>query len=97
MEMHDKETDIFYVTDGAATFITGGKIRVGAASPVRANGWVEDIVGGEVQHLIKGNIIVIRAGDAPFVQGSFLHSVNYFVVKVLKRSEGAEAIESSLL
>src|SRR5215813_3055267 len=26
VEVHVKETDIFYVTDGAATFVTGGKM-----------------------------------------------------------------------
>src|SRR5689334_11572083 len=26
VEVHDKETDIFYVTDGEATFVTGGKM-----------------------------------------------------------------------
>ncbi len=29
VEIHDKETDIFYVIDGSATFVTGGTI-VGA-------------------------------------------------------------------
>ena len=29
VEIHDRETDIFYVTDGEATFVTGGTI-VGA-------------------------------------------------------------------
>src|SRR5258708_5923686 len=26
VEVHDKETDVLYVTDGEATFVTGGKI-----------------------------------------------------------------------
>src|ERR1700691_2918282 len=29
VEMHEKETDVFYIVDGEATFITGGKMLGG--------------------------------------------------------------------
>ena len=83
VEMHDKETDIFYVTDGAATFITGGKMVGGHVTG--PGQWIgTDIVGGEVHHLIKGDVIVIRAGTPHWFK-EVPHSVNYFVVKVVKQ------------
>src|SRR5881296_95716 len=32
VEVHEKETDIFYVTDGEATFVTGGTMIGGKAT-----------------------------------------------------------------
>src|ERR1043166_5945444 len=32
VEVHEKETDIFYVTEGEATFVTGGKMIGGKVS-----------------------------------------------------------------
>ena len=82
VEMHDKETDVFYITDGEATFVTGGKIVGGRVSaPGQTVG--TDIVGGEVHHLSKGDVIMIRAG-VPHWFKEVPHSVSYFVVKVLK-------------
>jgi glc operon protein GlcG len=82
-ELHKKETDIFYVVDGEATFITGGAM-VGskATSPGQRTG--TGIQGGEVHHLTKGDVIVIPAG-IPHWFKDVPHSVSYFVVKVLKR------------
>lgn len=82
VELHDKETDVFYIVDGGATFVTGGKMvggKVTAPGQWRAN----DIQGGEARHLTKGDVIVIPAG-VPHWFKEVPHSVSYFVVKVLK-------------
>ena len=68
VEVHDKETDTFYVIDGEATVITGGTMVGGAVS--RPNQWLgKSIEGGETHHLVKGG----RDGDSsrytPLVQG----------------------------
>jgi len=83
VELHEKETDVFYIVDGDATFVTGGKM-VGSkmTSPGQRSG--TDIVGGQVHHLTKGDVIVIPAG-IPHWFKEVPHSVNYFVVKVLKQ------------
>ena len=81
-ELHDKETDVFYIVDGSATFITGGKMvggHVTAPGQTRGTG----IEGGEVHHLTKGDVMVIPAG-IPHWYKEVPHSVSYFVVKVLK-------------
>lgn len=82
VELHDKETDVFYIVDGEATFVTGGKMVGGKLhSPGQWLG--TDIQGGQVRHLAKGDVIVIPAG-VPHWFKEVPHSVSYFVVKVLK-------------
>ncbi|HEY2844714.1 MAG TPA: cupin domain-containing protein [Bryobacteraceae bacterium] len=82
VEMHEKETDILYITDGEATFVTGGTMVGGKMS--KAGQWLgTDITGGQTQHLTKGDVITIPAG-MPHWFKEVPKSVNYFVVKVLK-------------
>lgn len=82
VEMHEKETDVFYIVNGDATFITGGKMIGGKLT--KPGQWLgTDIQGGTVHHLIKGDVIVIPAG-IPHWYKEVPHSVTYYVVKVLK-------------
>ena len=82
VEVHDKETDTFYVIDGEATFVTGGKMIGGKIS--RPNQWLgTSIEGGETHHLKKGDFIEVPAG-MPHWFKDVPHSINYYVVKVVK-------------
>lgn len=82
VEVHDKETDIFYVVDGEATFVTGGKMIGGKQT--RPDQWLgESIEGGEVHHLAKGDVITIPAGTPHWFK-EVPKSINYYMVKVLK-------------
>jgi len=82
VELHDKETDVFYVVDGDATFLTGGKMVGG--KEVSPGQWLgTDMQGGQAHHLTKGDVIVIPAG-IPHWFKEVPHSISYFVVKVLK-------------
>jgi len=82
VEIHEKDTDVFYITEGAATFVTGGTAadqHTTAPGEIRA----PKIAGGEEHHLKKGDVIIIPAGvphQFTAVDGTFL----YFVVKVTK-------------
>jgi mannose-6-phosphate isomerase-like protein (cupin superfamily) len=82
VEIHEKDTDVFYITEGAATFVTGGTAagqHTVSPGEIRA----PKIAGGEEHHLKKGDVIVIPAGvphQFTAVDGTFL----YFVVKVSK-------------
>ena len=81
VEVHDKETDVFYVTDGEATFVTGGTMVGGKQS--KADQWLgTDIQGGETHHLSKGDFMVIPAGTPHWFKET--KNVSYLVVKVLK-------------
>ncbi|HET9271710.1 MAG TPA: ankyrin repeat domain-containing protein [Vicinamibacterales bacterium] len=82
VEVHDKETDIFYVVDGEATFVTGGKMVGGKLA--RPNQWLgTSIEGGETRQLKKGDFIVIPAG-VPHWFKDVPQSVNYYVVKSIR-------------
>ena len=82
VEVHEKETDIFYVTDGEATFVTGGTMIGGKVTrPNQLNG--TDIQGGETHHLTKGDVIVIPAG-VPHWFKQVPQSIQYFTVKSIK-------------
>lgn len=79
VEVHEKETDIFYVADGAATVIAGGT-RV---KP-------DNIEGGKTFHLTRGDIMVIPAG-APHWFKEVPKSISYHVVKVTTPAGGTGA------
>jgi quercetin dioxygenase-like cupin family protein len=80
VEVHTKDTDIIYVIEGTATFITGGTIVAPkAVAPDQVRG--QKILDGEEHQLAKGDVIIVPAGVAHWfvkVSKPFL----YYVVKV---------------
>ena len=79
-EVHDKDTDVFYVVDGAATFTTGGNVVEGkttAPGEIRGAG----IRDGQSRRIAKGDILTIPKGT-PHWFSAVEGSVTYFVVKV---------------
>ena len=82
VEIHAKETDIFYVTDGEATIVTGGTMVGGRqTAPNQLRG--SDVKGGEARHLGKGDVIVIPAGVSHWFKEVPV-SINYLTIKVIK-------------
>ena len=82
VEIHEKDTDVFYITEGSATFVTGGT-AVGQHTVAPGEIRATTITGGEPHQLAKGDVIVIPNGvphQFTAVSGTFL----YFVVKVSK-------------
>jgi mannose-6-phosphate isomerase-like protein (cupin superfamily) len=80
VEVHDADTDIFYVVEGHATFVTGGTLTGGkdtAADEIRGG----TLAGGETRHLAQGDVIVIPKG-VPHWFKDVPDSIEYFVVKV---------------
>ena len=80
-EVHDAETDIIYVLQGSATFVTGGTVvdgRTTAPGETRGAG----IEGGETRQIAQGDVIIVPKGTPHWfkkVDGI----LNYYVVKVL--------------
>jgi quercetin dioxygenase-like cupin family protein len=83
VEIHEHDTDIFYVTQGAATFVTGGT-AIDPKSVGPGEFHADKMTGGTVHHLTQGDVIVIPSGiPHQFTEvsgGTFV----YFVVKVTK-------------
>ena len=81
VEVHDKETDTFYVLDGSATIVTRGTMVGGSVTgPGQHRG--TDITGGQAQRLAKGDVMVIPAG-VPHWFKEVPSSIDYYVVKVI--------------
>jgi glc operon protein GlcG len=79
-EIHTLDTDIIYVTQGSATFVTGGSAidqKEIAQNEVRGS----RIMGGDVHQLKKGDVIVVPNNTPHWfkdVSGEFL----YYTIKV---------------
>ena len=79
-EVHTRDTDVVYVLDGQATFVTGGTVENPANTApdeIRGSG----IRGGETRELAAGDVIIVPNGTPHWfkVIGS---PMRYFVVKV---------------
>ncbi|HVW21353.1 MAG TPA: cupin domain-containing protein [Opitutaceae bacterium] len=86
-EIHARDTDIFYIVDGSATFVTGGKavdvtaLKQPDGSPSAIEFHFKSAEGGTEHHLQKGDSIIVPKGTPhqfTKIDGPFL----YFVVKV---------------
>ena len=80
VEVHNVDSDIFYMLSGTATFVTGGKTaepRTTAPGEVRGS----SIEGGETHQVSQGEVIVIPP-NVPHWFKEVHGPLNYFVVKV---------------
>jgi glc operon protein GlcG len=78
-EVHTLDTDIIYVLEGTATFVTGGTVVEGqTTAPNEIRG--RSIQGGETRNLRKGDVIIVPAG-APHWFKEVSNPFNYYVVK----------------
>lgn len=79
-EIHTKDTDVIYVLDGTATFVTGGEaIDAKTTAPDELRG--ASIRNGQTRQIAKGDVIVVPNG----VPHQFMDVTNpflYYVVKV---------------
>ncbi|MFN8060944.1 MAG: heme-binding protein [Vicinamibacterales bacterium] len=78
-EVHERDADIIYVIDGAATFVTGGAVVEGVPSgPGEIRG--SSIAGGTTRRIAKGDVIVVPAGTPHWFK-ELSGPVTYYVVK----------------
>jgi mannose-6-phosphate isomerase-like protein (cupin superfamily) len=79
-ELHGRDTDIFHVLEGSATFVIGGTtVEPKTVAPDEIRG--KAIQGGENRRISKGDVIIIPKGVPHWfkeVDGPLL----YYVVKV---------------
>jgi len=79
IEIHEKETDIFYVMDGSATLIAGGTaVEPKTTRPGQMT--AKDIMNGRTYNLKKGDIVVIPAGQPHWFK-QVNGFINYLTVK----------------
>ncbi len=81
-EVHEKESDVFVITSGGATLVTGGVlVKPHTEKPGELRG--ASISGGENHAVITGDIIHIPAGLPHQLLLEKGKPVTYFVVKVI--------------
>jgi glc operon protein GlcG len=79
-EIHTKDTDVIYVLDGTATFITGGE-AINAKSTAADELRGESIRNGQTRQIAKGDVIVVPNG-VPHQFAEVTDPFLYYVVKV---------------
>ena len=86
-EVHTEDTDIIYVLEGSATFITGGSVvdpKTIGAGEIRG----ASVRNGETRTISKGDVIVVPNG-VPHWFEKVSGPLNYYVVKVRRpQTEG---------
>jgi len=79
-EIHTKDTDVIYVLDGTATFVTGGEaVDTKMTAPDELRG--ESIRNGQTRQIAKGDVIVVPNG-VPHQFAQVTVPFLYYVVKV---------------
>jgi glc operon protein GlcG len=79
-EVHALDTDIIYVLDGTATFVTGGTVAdPKTIEPNEIRGAA--IADGEVVQLAKGDVIIVPNGTPHWFR-DVPQPLTYYVVKV---------------
>ncbi len=79
-EVHTRDTDIIYVLDGTASFVTGGSVVDGkdiAADEIRGRG----IANGTKRRIAKGDVVIVPNGTPHWFE-SVQGPLTYYVVKV---------------
>jgi mannose-6-phosphate isomerase-like protein (cupin superfamily) len=82
-EVHETETDVWYVIDGGGTFVTGGSVidaKPEGPGQIRGLG----ITGGDERTIAKGDFIRIPAGVPHWVKKINGEEIIYIVVKFAK-------------
>src|SRR4051812_38339465 len=81
-EIHAKTNHVFFIIDGEADFVTGGRmIEPKEISPGQIRG--PGIEGGTVRHLTKGDVITIPANTPhQWKDTSKTGSIGYYAVNI---------------
>jgi len=80
VEVHAKDTDVFYVLEGSATFVTGGNFTTGKnTAPDEVRG--PSMTAGTSRTIAKGDVIIIPA-NVPHWFKEIQKPITYFGVKV---------------
>jgi quercetin dioxygenase-like cupin family protein len=89
IEQHTQDTELIFVLDGSATFITGGSVA--DARPLRANETTgTGIRNGESRRLGRGDILIVP-NATPHWLSEVNPSVRYFAVRLRQQNAASPA------
>jgi mannose-6-phosphate isomerase-like protein (cupin superfamily) len=81
VEVHEKTHHVFIITDGEATFVTGGTLvnpRQTAPGQTRA----ASVDGGTVYHLTKGDVITVPAKTPHWFKEVPTQTIAYYAINL---------------
>ena len=81
VEVHEKTNHIFIITEGEATFVTGGTLvepRQTAPGQTRA----KDVRGGTTYHLSKGDVITVPAKTPHWFKEVSTGTIAYYAINI---------------
>ena len=81
VEVHEKTNHIFIVTEGEATFVTGGTLinpRQTAPGQIRA----ASVDGGTTYHLTKGDVITVPAKTPHWFKEVPTQTIAYYAINL---------------
>jgi mannose-6-phosphate isomerase-like protein (cupin superfamily) len=81
VEVHEKTNHIFIITDGEATFVTGGTLvepRQTAPGQTRA----KSATGGTTYHLTKGDVITVPAKTPHWFKDVPTKTIAYYAINI---------------
>jgi len=81
VEVHEKTNHVFIVTEGEATFVTGGTLvepRQTAPGQTRA----KDVRGGTTYHLSKGDVITVPAKTPHWFKEVSTGTIAYYAINL---------------
>lgn len=81
VEVHEKTNHVFIITEGEATFVTGGTLvepRQTAPGQTRA----KDVRGGTTYHLSKGDVITVPAKTPHWFKAVSTGTIAYYAINL---------------
>jgi len=81
VEVHEKTNHVFIITEGEATFVTGGTLvepRQTAPGQTRA----KDVRGGTTYHLSKGDVITVPAKTPHWFKEVSTGTIAYYAINL---------------
>jgi mannose-6-phosphate isomerase-like protein (cupin superfamily) len=81
VEVHAKTNHIFIITEGEATFVTGGTL-VDARQTAPGQTRAKSVEGGTTYHLTSGDVITVPAGTAHWFKDVPSKTIAYYAINL---------------
>jgi len=81
VEVHEKTNHIFIITEGEATFVTGGTL-VGARQTAPGQTRAASVDGGTTYHLSKGDVITVPAKTPHWFKEVQTQTIAYYAINL---------------
>ena len=92
VELHTLDTDIIFILEGSATFVTGGSVADSRVRGIEISGTA--ILNGEAREIGRGDVIMVPNGTPHWFR-EVSPAINYFAVK-LRQTDSHTPVPSTV-